>query len=775
MDISHLQADHDLGSQPTKGFFGLRVKFVILFSLLLIMTCSSLSWYFIETRRQAMTDNLEELGTILLSSTVRNEHFRIAGVVLEDHITLGQFMQSLMAIDHVVYVVITASDGRILDQQSKRSQPSPPSSSHNSEHPIYPNDHLSASLLNDSRTAPLMTKLVISSRHTLVPEDDSSNWLLPFLLRKETLYDFAMPVLRTPPTHTPSPQLSIELEENTSSDLSSPTSPVVGLVRIGITDAQAKEALLVIVRNAAIFTVIIIVAGILGALLLTSRITTPLQRLAGAARQLATGDDAPVPLIASTADEVGELTYAFNVMTQSLHDRNQAIAGNLDTIKRQVRQLTTAHQASAAIANATMLDLNQLLDTVLALFIDNLGFSRMAVFLHHPDQNCASLARIVGVPTEIAEAIRRIDIPVVDNGGTTADLLLQGKPLLIHDIEPLTPRLDPPVLELTRRAGVQSFVAVPLQSHGKILGFLAGDRGLQPCTENDLQILLTIAGHVAAAIDHAKTYADLAELTQHLEERIEQRTEELLRANTQLQEHDRRRSTFLSVVSHELRTPMAVIRSFADNMLDGVTGPLNELQHTYLTRIQHNVARLGRIIVQLLDWSRLDTKKVELRVEAVCIHQIATITADHLQAVAAAKKVSLAVASAESLPPVQGDRDKLEQVLWNLIGNAIKFTAPGGQVTVEFCISPSGFVQTCIADTGCGIDPVHFSHLFDEFSRVPSAMPASQGAQLGLCITKTLVTLHHGDIWVDSTPGSGSRFCFTLPVVGSHTASGRMI
>jgi signal transduction histidine kinase len=750
------------------------MKFVILFSLIFIMTCSSLSWYFIETRRQAMTDNLEELGTILLTNTIRNEHFRIAGVVLEDHITLGQFMQTLMAIDHVVYVVITASDGRILDQQSKRTRPSPSSSSGASEQPVYPDDPLSTSLLQRPRTAPLMTKLMLSSTHRLVPEDDSSNWLLPFLLRKETLYDFAMPVLRIPSTHSPLPQLSVELEEKPSFALSNTTSPVVGLVRIGITDARTRDALLANVRNAGILTVLIIVAGILGALLLTSRITTPLQSLANAARQLAKGNDAPAPLMASTTDEVGELTRAFNVMTQSLHERNQAITSNLDTIRRQVRQLTTAHQASAAIASANMLDMDQLLDTVLALFIDNLGFSRMAVFLHHPDRNCASVARILGVSPEIAAAVRRIDIPVVDNGGATADLLLHGKPLLIHDIEPFTPRLHPPMLELAQRTGVQSFVAVPLQSHGSILGFLAGDRGLQPCTDDDLHILLTIAGHVAAAIDNAKAYADLAELTQHLEERIAQRTEELSRANAQLQEHDRRRSTFLSVVSHELRTPIAVIGSFADNMLDGVTGPLTDLQHTYLARIQHNVARLGRIIVQLLDWSRLDTKKVELRVEAVCIQQIATSTADNLRMVAAEKQVSLAVASAESLPPVQGDRDKLEQVLWNLIGNAIKFTPPGGQVTVEFCISPSGFVRTCIADTGCGIDPAHRLRIFDEFSRVPSALPASQGAQLGLCITKTLVTMHHGDIWVDSEPGGGSRFYFTLPIVGSHSASDRM-
>lgn len=212
---------------------------------------------------------------------------------------------------------------------------------------------------------------------------------------------------------------------------------------------------------------------------------------------------------------------------------------------------------------------------------------------------------------------------------------------------------------------------------------------------------------------------------------------------------------------------MTAIRSFAENMLDGVTGPLTELQLTYLARIQHNVSRLERIIVQLLDWPRLDTNKVELRVEEACIHQIATIAADSLQMVASERNVSLVIEPVESLPTIRGDRDKLEQILVNLIGNAIKFTAPGGRITVEFCESPPGLVQTCVADTGCGIDSSHLSNIFDEFSGVPSPLPASQGAQLGLCITKTLVTMHQGRIWAESQPWVGSRFYFTLPIAAS--------
>lgn len=768
-----LQEPRNPESRPTIRFFGLRMKFVVVFSLILIMTCSSLSWYFIDTRRQAMIDNLEELGIILLTNTVRNEHFRIGGIVLEDRATLDQFMQSLMAIDHVVYVAITDADGRILDRHSKRTRTLSNRSPQHSPQPIYPDDRIVESLLQAPLTVPLLSRFVLSAEQTLVPEKQLSGWLLPFWVREETLYDFAMPVLRKTSFGATLPKLSVDLEEK-SFPPPAISSPVVGLVRIGITDAPAKQALLVIVRNVSLLTLLIIAAGILSAHILTARITTPLRRLASAARQLAEGHDVPTPLVVSASnDEVGELTQVFNDMAQSLHERNQAITMNLDTIRRQVKQLTTAHQASAVIASANMLDMNQLLDTVLHLLIDNLGFSRMAVFLQHSERSSTSIAQIIGVSPEIAEAARRLEIPVVNDGGITAEVLLHGKPLLIHDVETVAQRMHPVVLELVRRSGVRSFVAVPLQSHAKILGYLAGDRGSRQCSEEDLHILLTIAGHVAAAIDNARAYSNLAELTQHLEERIEHRTDELSRANAQLQDHDRRRTTFLSVVSHELRTPMTAIRSFAENMLDGVTGPLTELQHTYLTRIQHNVTRLGRIVVQLLDWSDLDTHRVVLRMEGICLHQITTIVADSLQMIATEKNVSLSVAPVGSLPHVQGDRDKLEQILWNLIGNAIKFTPPGGRVAVEFCESPPQFVQTCVADTGCGIDADHLPNIFDEFSRVPSAVPASQGAQLGLYITKTLVTMHHGRIWVESRPEAGSRFYFTLPVARPQDEPGR--
>src|SRR6185437_8978938 len=151
-----------------------------------------------------------------------------------------------------------------------------------------------------------------SAEQTLVPQNESSDWLLPFLARNETVFDFAMPILRESSSAIPLSHLSIELEDKIGPPLLSKTSPVVGLVRIGITDAQAKNALLVIVRNVSILTLLIIVAGILCAHFLTSRITTPLRSLADSARQLARGNDAPIRLMVSTNDEIGELTQVFN-------------------------------------------------------------------------------------------------------------------------------------------------------------------------------------------------------------------------------------------------------------------------------------------------------------------------------------------------------------------------------------------------------------------------------------------------------------------------------
>ena len=733
--------------------FGLRTKFVLFFSLILVVACSILSGYYVEERREAMTTDLQQVGTILLTSVVHNEHFLYAGLVAEDRATLQQFIDGLVAVQEVVYVVVTRSDGTVLAQHTKGSRQSSASLVRSLDHPLYPDSQIVKQLFNSPNTTPLMTRFSLPTRI-----GSRFTW-------EELVYDFAMPVLRTATGDMSLPPFSIQLDEGSTSP--SPTTPalVSGVVQIGLTDAHLKHGLNTIIRNILILTALIIIAGALGAYLLTLRITKPLRSLAGVARQVAEGRS-PVPLTPSTHDEIGQLTSMFNLMTDSLRERSTAIAVNMATIKHQVGQLTTLHQVSAAIART--LDLNQILNTVLELLIANLGFTRMFLMLRRRERDTAYVAQIAGVSPDIAEAARRLDVPIQNDGSLQADLLIHGKPLLVLSLEAVADRMQPPILDLARRTGVTSFVAVPLQSQNQTLGYLAADRGSQPCTDEDLHMLLTIASHVAAAIDNARAYSHLEELTQYLEQRIEERTKELSTANERLKEHDRRRSLFLSVSSHELRTPMTVIRSFADNMRDGIAGPVSEQQLTYLTRIGHNLNRLTRIINQLLDWSRIDSEKEVLCLSPVCIESTALLVADNLRTIAAEKSIALEIVHADGLPAVLGERDKLEQILWNLIGNAIKFTPTDGRITVEFRTTPEGFVQTSVTDTGCGIDPDHVGKLFQEFSKVPSATPTAQGAQLGLFITKSLVMMHRGTIWVESTLGAGTSFYFTVPIASSQ-------
>ena len=738
----------------------IRTKFVVFFSLILILTSSALSWYFIEVRRVSMTENLNQLGTILLTSVVNNGQFRYGGLIAEDRATLREFIESLMAVEDVMYVVIRGADHTILAQQNKLVRESSGSITFSQERRYYPDETIAEELYIKPTSSPHITPVALSRDKILIPGGGTSNglWILSSLT--ENLYDYAMPVLRKSASDPSLSPLALEMEERIQSRKSAAPFLVQGVAQIGLTDASVKRALIDMIRNVLILTTLLISAGILGAHFLTLRITTPLRRLAAVAHQLAEGES-PAPIPATTTDEVGQLTRTFNAMTQALQERSTAITVNLETIRKQITQLTAVHQTSAAITST--LDLHELMDTVLQLLRSNLGFSRMALMLRHEDKDVAYVAQVAGVSDEIADAARFLTMPIKNDDTILADLLIHAKPILARDVDSIAARITPTVLELMRRVKVHSFVCVPLQSHNQILGFIGGDRGELLCSEEDLHILMTIASHVATAIDNARTYANLAQLTQHLEQRIQERTLELSAANERLQEHDRRRTMFVSVASHELRTPMTAIRSFADNMSDGVAGALSDRQKTYLDRIGHNLNRLTRIINQLLDWSRLDMKKEILRLEALRLDEVGVVVVESLRTVAAEKQVEIQAESQENLPLVEADRDKLEQILWNIIGNAVKFTPRGGKVTVRFEVLPDGMVQTCVSDTGCGIPPDQIDRVFNEFSKIPSTMPTSQGAQLGLFITKSFVTMHKGHIWAESELGTGSRFYFTLP------------
>jgi signal transduction histidine kinase len=368
------------------------------------------------------------------------------------------------------------------------------------------------------------------------------------------------------------------------------------------------------------------------------------------------------------------------------------------------------------------------------------------------------------VPEEVDRAARDVEIAVQPDGSLHAEVLLHGRSFLIPDINEAADRMYPPFLTLARQVGVTSFVIVPLKSKERILGYLAADKAGQTCTQEDLDLLMTIANEVAVAIDNARAYQQLEQLTQTLEKRVRERTQELEAANEQLRELDELKSSFVSTVSHELRTPMTSIKGYVDNILDGLTGVLTEKQSYYLNRVQYNVERLTRMINDLLDLSRIEARRVELRLGTVCMRDLVTDVVEGFQRAAAEKGIALHTNFHDELPAIQGDRDKLHQVLTNLIQNAIKFTPKGGQVRVESQVRDDGFLMVGVSDTGSGIPPHELDRVFEKFYRGESVPTEDRGSGLGLPIAKSLVELHRGRIWAESTLGQGSRFSFTLPV-----------
>jgi signal transduction histidine kinase len=266
------------------------------------------------------------------------------------------------------------------------------------------------------------------------------------------------------------------------------------------------------------------------------------------------------------------------------------------------------------------------------------------------------------------------------------------------------------------------------------------------------------------AIENARLYQQEKHYAHELESKVLERTQELMNANERLKELDRMKSSFLSNVSHELRTPLTAIESLAENMLDGLTGPLTNKQANYMTGIKESTERLERLINDVLDLSVIEAGKTQLRATRFSMVGLLHEVTNTLKPVAEEKHINIEIASNNGDSIALADRDKVNQVLTNLIGNAIKFTPNRGKVTVMVSPMNDAWLQVSIVDTGPGIPPQEASKIFDEFYQMSRpGREKSKGVGLGLAISKKLVEMHGGKIRVDSFVGRGSRFSFTVP------------
>ena len=240
----------------------------------------------------------------------------------------------------------------------------------------------------------------------------------------------------------------------------------------------------------------------------------------------------------------------------------------------------------------------------------------------------------------------------------------------------------------------------------------------------------------------------------------------LTKQDEELSRASRMKNLFLARMSHEFRTPLNAILGFADLLAEQGEGPLGEAYVDYVRHVSEGAHHLLALVNDILDLSRIEAGRMDLRHHEFSASDATAEVLSVIGPLADAKGIELRSDVACTFI-AYGDRTRFKQILYNLLSNAVKFTRVGGRVLVS-AEPDCDAIRFCVADTGIGIPREHQTVVFEEFVQVaPSAEGVKEGAGLGLAITKRIVELHGGRIWVESASGEGSRFYFTIPATRS--------
>lgn len=504
-----------------------------------------------------------------------------------------------------------------------------------------------------------------------------------------------------------------------------------------------------------VLLMIIISIGFLGLLLsfsFTSRISVLREGV-----QAVAGGDLSRRLPVAGIDEIGQLVDAFNRMTDTLQSK-------ITELEENARQLATLNAVSNELKS--ILSWPILLETIPKVVCERFGFDRAVLYLVDGDVLRAVSASFGPGNEDQAKqflAVANAHPLRVDGGSVEADVVRSRKAIIVDN-----PWEHPRVDKIKQAASAsRSYIQAPIFGRNDVvIGIISADYKLsqRPVQARDASQLLTFASMVGLTIENVQLYNDL-------EQQVARRTEELRVALERAQMADRRKSDFLASISHELRTPLNAIIGFSTVLLDDTEQPLTPTQREDIQSINRNGRFLLHLINELLDLARIEAGHLNLEISSINLYQITSDVCDTVQTLLRNQPVTLRNAVPVTLPDIAADGDRLRQILFNLLSNAIKFTERGTitvSARVHDEVNEDGkvgrYVAVSVSDTGIGIPLERQHEIFSEFVQIHGRRSRLSGTGLGLAITRKLVLAQGGRIWVDSTPGIGSTFTFTIPV-----------
>jgi GAF domain-containing protein len=351
-------------------------------------------------------------------------------------------------------------------------------------------------------------------------------------------------------------------------------------------------------------------------------------------------------------------------------------------------------------------------------------------------------AEAYGFSPEFVKYVRAVPV-VPERGSVTGRALLEGKIIHIPDV------LEDPeytFVEAQKLGDFRTILGVPMLKEGVAIGVLALTRSeVRPFTDKQIELVTTFADQAAIAIENVRLFDEIQDKSR------------------QLAEASQHKSQFLANMSHELRTPLNAILGYTELMLDKVYGEPPDKMLKVLQRLESNGRHLLGLINDVLDLAKIEAGQLTLSLADYSIEDVVHGVYGAVESLAAEKRIAFEVEMSPDLPQGRGDERRLTQVLLNLVGNAIKFT-DSGKVCIKAAADKGSFYVS-VCDTGPGISKTNQANLFEEFQQVDNSITKQKGGTgLGLAISRRIIDLHGGRIWVESTPGQGSTFSFTIPV-----------